>query len=124
MSGEIASLGIAVQTGDVTKASTELEKLVQAGEKAEKAAEGISEGFGKASAAASGLSGAENNLAATTEDAKARLLAMAKASLDSSEYLKSLASSVNTNTAAMDAAPATTTDFAAHNPRLKADAHA
>ena len=124
MSGEIASLGIAVQTGDVTKASTELEKLVQAGEKAEKAAEGISEGFGKASAAASGLSSAETKLAETTEDAKARLLAMAKASLDSSEYLKSLASSVNTSTAAMDAARATTTDFAALNRRLKADADA
>ena len=124
MSGEIASLGIAVQTGDVTKASTELEKLVQAGEKAEKAAEGISEGFGKASAAASGLSGAETKLAETTEDAKARLLAMAKASLDSSEYLKSLASSVNSSTYAMDAARATTTDFAALNRRLKADADA
>lgn len=124
MSGEIASLGIAVQTGEVTKASTELEKLVQVGEKAEKAAEGISEGFGKASAAASGLSGAEAKLAETTEDAKVRLLAMAKASLDSSEYLKSLASSVNTNTAAMDAARATTTDFAALNRRLKADSDA
>ncbi|NMZ56428.1 phage tail tape measure protein [Pseudomonas lundensis] len=124
MSGEIASLGIAVQTGDVTKASTELEKLVQAGEKAEKAAEGISEGFGKASAAASSLSGAETKLAETTEDAKARLLAMAKASLDSSEYLKSLASSVNSSTSAMDAARATTTDFAALNRRLKADADA
>ena len=124
MSGEIASLGIAVQTGDVTNASTELEKLVQAGEKAEKAAEGISEGFGKASAAASGLSGAETKLAETTEDAKARLLAMAKASLDSSEYLKSLASSVNSSTYAMDAARATTTDFAALNRRLKADADA
>ncbi|MBM1191525.1 phage tail tape measure protein [Pseudomonas weihenstephanensis] len=124
MSGEIASLGIAVQTGDVTKASTELEKLVQAGEKAEKAAEGISEGFGKASAAASGLAGAETKLAETTEDAKARLLAMAKASLDSSEYLKSLASSVNSSTSAMDAARATTTDFAALNRRLKADADA
>lgn len=124
MSGEIASLGIAVQTGDVTKASTELEKLVQAGEKAEKAAEGISEGFGKASAAASSLSGAETKLAETTEDAKARLLAMAKASLNSSEYLKSLASSVNSSTSAMDAARATTTDFAALNRRLKADADA
>ena len=124
MSGEIASLGIAVQTGEVTKASTELEKLVQVGEKAEKAAEGISEGFGKVSAAASGLSGDEAKLAETTEDAKVRLLAMAKASLDSSEYLKSLASSVNTNTAAMDAARATTTDFAALNRRLKADADA
>lgn len=124
MSGDIASLGIAVQTGEVTKANNELEKLVQVGEKAEKAAAGISDGFDKASAAASGLSGAETKLAETTEDAKVRLLAMAKASLDSSEYLKSLASSVNTNTAAMDAARATTTDFAALNRRLKADADA
>ena len=124
MSGDIASLGIAVQTGEVTKANNELEKLVQVGEKAEKAAAGISDGFDKASAAASGLSGAEAKLAETTEDAKVRLLAMAKASLDSSEYLKSLASSVNTNTAAMDAARATTTDFAALNRRLKADADA
>ena len=35
MSGDIASLGIAVQTGEVTKANNELEKLVQVGEKAE-----------------------------------------------------------------------------------------
>lgn len=124
MSGDIASLGIAVQTGEVTKANNELEKLVQVGEKAEKAAAGISDGFDKASAAASGLSGAETKLAETTEDAKARLLAMAKASLDSSEYLKSLASSVNSSTSAMDAARATTTDFAALNRRLKADADA
>lgn len=124
MSDDIASLGIAVQTGEVTKANTELEKLVQVGEKAEKAAAGISDGFDKASAAASGLSGAETKLAETTEDAKARLLAMAKASLDSSEYLKSLASSVNSSTSAMDAARATTTDFAALNRRLKADADA
>ncbi|OZY47956.1 phage tail tape measure protein [Pseudomonas lundensis] len=124
MSGDIASLGIAVQTGEVTKANNELEKLVQVGEKAEKAAAGISDGFDKASAAASGLSSAETKLAETTEDAKARLLAMAKASLDSSEYLKSLASSVNSSTSAMDAARATTTDFAALNRRLKADADA
>lgn len=124
MSGDIASLGIAVQTGEVTKANNELEKLVQVGEKAEKAAAGISDGFDKASAAASGLSGAETKLAETTEDANARLLAMAKASLDSSEYLKSLASSVNSSTSAMDAARATTTDFAALNRRLKADADA
>lgn len=124
MSGDIASLGIAVQTGEVTKANNELEKLVQVGEKAEKAAAGISDGFDKASAAASGLSGSETKLAETTEDAKARLLAMAKASLDSSEYLKSLASSVNSSTSAMDAARATTTDFAALNRRLKADADA
>lgn len=121
---DIASLGIEVQTGDVTKAGAELDKFVQAGEKAEKAAEGIGQSFDKASAAATGLSGAETKLAETTEEAKTRLLAMAKASLDSSEYLKSLASSVNSSTSAMDAARATTTDYAALNRRLKADADA
>lgn len=121
---DIASLGIEVQTGDVTKAGAELDKFVQAGEKAEKAAEGIGQSFDKASAAATGLSGAETKLAETTEEAKTRLLAMAMASLDSSEYLKSLASSVNSSTSAMDAARATTTDYAALNRRLKADADA
>lgn len=121
---DIASLGIEVQTGDVTKAGAELDKFVQAGEKAEKAAEGIGQSFDKASTAATGLSGAESKLAETTEEAKTRLLTMAKASLDSSEYLKSLASSVNSSTSAMDAARATTTDYAALNRRLKADADA
>ncbi|WP_339406574.1 phage tail tape measure protein [Pseudomonas helleri] len=121
---DIASLGIEVQTGDVTKAATELDKFVQAGEKAEKAAEGVGQSFEKASTAATGLASAETKLGESTEDAKTRLLAMAKASLDSSEYLKSLASSVNSSTSAMDAARATTTDFAALNRRLKADADA
>ena len=121
---DIASLGIEVQTGDVTKAGAELDKFVQAGEKAEKVAEGIGQSFDKASTAATGLSGAESKLAETTEEAKTRLLAMARASLDSSEYLKSLASSVNSSTSAMDAARATTTDYAALNRRLKADADA
>ena len=121
---DIASLGIEVQTGDVTKAGTELDKFVQAGEKAEKAAEGVGQSFEKVSTAATGLTSAETRLGESTEDAKTRLLAMAKASLDSSEYLKSLASSVNSSTSAMDAARATTTDFAALNRRLKADADA
>ena len=121
---DIASLGIEVQTGDVTKAGAELDKFVQAGEKAEKAAEGIGQSFDKASTAATGLAGAETKLGESTEDAKARLLAMAKASLDSSEYLKSLASSVSSSTSAMDAARATTTDYAALNRRLKADSDA
>lgn len=49
---DIASLGIEVQTGDVTKAGAELDKFVQAGGKAEKAAEGIGQSFDKASTAA------------------------------------------------------------------------
>lgn len=42
MTQDIASLGIKVETGDVVKASTELDGLAQAGAKAEKATEGLS----------------------------------------------------------------------------------
>ena len=42
MTQDIASLGIKVETGDVTKASAELDGLAQAGAKAEKATEGLS----------------------------------------------------------------------------------
>lgn len=48
MTQDIASLGIKVETGDVTKASTELDGLAQAGAKAEKATEGLSGGSKKA----------------------------------------------------------------------------
>lgn len=41
MTQDIASLGIKVETGDVAKASTELDGLAQAGAKAEKATEGL-----------------------------------------------------------------------------------
>lgn len=121
---DIASLGIEVQTGDVTKAGDELDKFVQAGERAEKAAEGIGQSFGKTSTAATSLAGAETKLGESTEDAKTRLLAMAKASLDSSEYLKSLTSSVNSSTSAIDASRATTTDYAALARRMKAESDA
>ena len=121
---DIASLGIEVQTGDVTKAGDELDKFVQAGERAEKAAEGIGQTFDKTSTAATSLAGAETKLGESTEDAKIRLLAMAKASLDSSEYLKSLTSSVNSSTSAIDASRATTTDYAALARRMKAESDA
>lgn len=48
MTQDIASLGIKVETGDVAKASTELDGLAQAGAKAEKATEGLSGGSKKA----------------------------------------------------------------------------
>jgi lambda family phage tail tape measure protein len=50
MTQDIASLGIKVETGDVAKASTELDGLAQAGAKAEKATEGLSGESKKASA--------------------------------------------------------------------------
>jgi lambda family phage tail tape measure protein len=50
MTQDIASLGIKVETGDVAKASTELDSLAQAGAKAEKATESLSGESKKASA--------------------------------------------------------------------------
>lgn len=110
---DIASLGISIDTSDVAKATDGLDKIVQSGEKAEKAAEGIAAGFGKASAAANELASSEGKLAESTEEAKARLVAMAQASLDASEYHKSLTTSVNTSGTAMDGAKKATTDWAA-----------
>lgn len=110
---DIASLGISIDTSDVAKATDGLDKIVQSGEKAEKAAEGIAAGFGKASAAANELASSEGKLAESTEDAKARLVAMAQASLDASEYHKSLTTSLNTSGTAMDGAKKATTDWAA-----------
>lgn len=113
MSGTIAQLGIEVNSGDAVQAATDLERLAQAGVKAEKAADGVSAGFDKAATATAGLAAAEGKLSESTEDAMKRLTAMAKASLDSSEYYQTLTTSVNNNSAAMDAARASTTDFAA-----------
>jgi len=48
MTQDIASLGIKVETGDVAKASTELDSLAQAGAKAEKATESLGAGSKKA----------------------------------------------------------------------------
>ena len=48
MSGTIAELGIAVDSGDAAQAATDLDKLTAAGVKAEKAADGVSAGFEKA----------------------------------------------------------------------------
>lgn len=110
---DIASLGISIDTSDVAKASDGLDKIVESGAKAEKAAEGIAQGFGKASAAANELATSEGKLAESTEEAKARLTAMAQASLDASEYHKSLTTSVNTSGSAMDGARKATTDWAA-----------
>lgn len=50
MTQDIASLGIKVDTGDVAKASTELDGLAQAGAKAEKSTDSLSSGSKKASA--------------------------------------------------------------------------
>lgn len=121
---DIASLGIKIDTSDAATAVTDLDKVTQAGAKAEKAAEGVAAGFEKASSAANDLSTTEKKLAESTDDAKARLLAMAKASLESSEYVKSLTTSTQGNTAALDAARSSGTDYVALQKRFRAESDA
>ncbi|MEE5149109.1 phage tail tape measure protein [Pseudomonas alliivorans] len=120
----IAELGIKVDSGDAAQAATDLDKLAAAGGRAEKAADGVSSGFDKASNAASSLSSAEGKLNETTDQAIARLTAMAKASLDSSEYYQRLTTSVTGNTAAVDASSSSVSSLAALRRRLQADSDA
>ncbi|MFW3166247.1 phage tail tape measure protein [Pseudomonas syringae pv. syringae] len=120
----IAELGIKVDSGDAAQAATDLDKLAAAGGRAEKAADGVSSGFDKASTAASSLSSAEGKLNETTDQAISRLTAMAKASLDSSEYYQRLTTSVTGNTAAVDASSSSASSLAALRRRLQADSDA
>lgn len=121
---DIASLGIKIDTSDAATAVTDLDKVTQSGAKAEKAAEGVAAGFEKASSAANDLATTEKKLAESTDDAKTRLLAMAKASLESSEYVKSLTTSTQGNTAALDAARSSGTDYVALQKRFRAESDA
>ncbi|MEE4668269.1 phage tail tape measure protein [Pseudomonas alliivorans] len=120
----IAELGIKVDSGDAAQAATDLDKLAAAGGRAEKAAEGVSSGFDKASTSAAGLATAETKLNETTEQAMTRLTAMAKSSLDSSEYYQRLTTSVTGNTAAVDASSSSVSSLAALRRRLQADSDA
>uniref|UniRef100_UPI000463E3BB phage tail tape measure protein n=1 Tax=Pseudomonas syringae TaxID=317 RepID=UPI000463E3BB len=120
----IAELGIKVDSGDAAQAATDLDKLAAAGSRAEKAAEGVSSGFDKASTSATGLNTAETKLNETTEQAMTRLTAMAKASLDSSEYYQRLTTSVTSNTSAVDASSSSVSSLAALRRRLQADSDA
>ena len=122
MSGTIAQLGIEVNSGDAVQAATDLDKLTQAGVKAEAAAGGVADGFSKAGASAAALAQAESKLAESTEDAKARLLAMAKASLEASQYNQNLTVSVNGTSAALDGSKAAATDWAAYQKTINANA--
>lgn len=124
MSGTIAQLGIEVNSGDAVQAATDLERLAQAGVKAEKAADGVAAGFDKAAAASTGLATAEGKLSESTEDAMKRLTAMAKASLDSSDYYQSLTTSVNTNSAALENSGSSVSSLAALQRRLQAESDA
>ncbi|WP_339495797.1 phage tail tape measure protein [Pseudomonas sp. RA_105y_Pfl2_P56] len=124
MSGTIAQLGLAVDSGEAVQAATDLERLAQAGAKAEKAADGVAAGFDKAATASTGLATAEGKLSESTDDAMKRLTAMAKASLDSSEYYQRLTTSVGTSSTAMDASGSSAASLAALARRLKADSDA
>lgn len=116
----IASLGLQVDSGDAVEAKDNLDLLTQAGGRAEKAAADLATGFTKAASAAGGLSTAEAKVTETTEEAMVRLTAMAKASLDASDYHKSLAASLTTTSTAMKAAGSSATDWAAYQAEINA----
>lgn len=116
----IASLGLQIDSGDAVEAKDNLDQLAQSGAKAEKAAEGLAAGFSKVASEAAGLATAEAKVAETTEEAMARLTAMAKASLDASEYHKSLASSLASTSTAMGSASAAATDWSAYQAEINA----
>lgn len=124
MSGTIAQLGIEVNSGDAVQAATDLDRLTQAGVRAEKAAEGVATGFDKAATATAGLATAEGKLSESTDDAIKRLTAMAKASLDSSEYYQTLTTSVNTNATALENSGSSASSLAALQRRLQAESDA
>lgn len=124
MSGTIAQLGIEVNSGDAVQAATDLDRLTQAGAKAEKAADGVAASFDKAATASTGLATAEGKLVESTDDAMKRLTAMAKASLGSSEYYQRLTTSVGSSASAMDASGSSVSSLAALKRRLQAESDA
>lgn len=114
----IASLGLKVDSGDAVEAKDNLDLLAQAGGRAEQAADGLAAGFSKAATAASGLATAEAKVTETTEEAMARLTGMAKASLEASDYHKSLAASLTSTSSAMNSASSSATDWAAYQAEI------
>lgn len=116
----IASLGLKVDSGDAVEAKDSLDLLAQAGGRAEQAADGLAAGFSKAATAASGLATAEARVTETTEEAMARLTGMAKASLEASDYHKSLAASLTSTSSAMNSASSSATDWAAYQAEINA----
>jgi lambda family phage tail tape measure protein len=121
---DIASLGISIDTSDVAKASTDLDKLVDVGEKAEKAADDVTTGFKKTADAADKLAEAEARAAQATADAKARLLETAKTSLQNSEYYQRLTTSVASTAGAMDVSRDSTASLLALQKRMQAESDA
>ncbi len=120
----IAELGIAVDSGDAVQAATDLDKLTEAGSKAEKAADDVTAGFKKTADAADKLAEAEARAAQATADARARLIETANTSLKNSEYYQRLTTSVTSTTGAMDASRDSTASLAALQKRLQAESDA
>ncbi|MCS5516575.1 hypothetical protein NWF32_21225 [Pseudomonas qingdaonensis] len=120
----IASLGIQVESGGAVEAKDNLDQLALAGQKAEKAAEGLSTSFDKASSSAGALASAEGRVAESTDEAMTRLTAMAKASLEASDYHKSLAASLTNTSSAMGSASSAATDWSAYQAEINARARA
>ncbi|MBP0943084.1 phage tail tape measure protein [Pseudomonas alliivorans] len=120
----IAELGIRIDSSDAAQAAVDLDKLATAGGRAEKAASGIASGFDNASSSAADLVSAQAKLSETTEQAVSRLTAMAKASLESSDYHQRLTHTVIKNTAAVDASGSSATSLAALRRRLQAESDA
>ncbi|ORL69255.1 phage tail tape measure protein [Pseudomonas putida] len=116
----IASLGLQIDSGDAVEAKDNLEQLAEAGAKAEKSADKMATGFKKAASEAAGLASAEAKVAETAEEAMARLTAMAKVSLEASEYHKSLASSIGSSSTAMGSASSAANDWAAYQAEVNA----
>jgi lambda family phage tail tape measure protein len=124
MSGTIAALGIAVDSGDAAQAASDLDKLTEAGANAEKAADGVTTGFKKTADAADKLAEAEARAAQATEDAKARLLETAQTSLKNSEYYQRLTTSVTSTAGAMDVSRDSTASLLALQKRMQAESDA
>ncbi|MDD1966193.1 phage tail tape measure protein [Pseudomonas putida] len=124
MSGTIAELGIAVDSGDAVQAATDLDKLTEAGASAEKAADGVTTGFKKTADAADKLAEAEARAAQATADAKARLLETAQTSLKNSEYYQRLTTSVTSTAGAMDVSRDSTASLLALQKRMQAESDA
>lgn len=167
---DINSLAIPIDTSDLTKLETGLDKVVDAGGKAEDTANktgrawetaltgmagdtqqivrelqalnskqdttaqllatisrsfsDYAQGAGKAAAATSDLTVAQAKLAESENDAKARLLEMAKASLDSSQYYQRLKESVTSTAVAMDESHDSTASIIALSQRMRAESDA
>ena len=130
--GDIAVLGVRVESGEAVTAADNLDNFAKAGERAEKAAAAVgaqarSSGVSIKDLAASSsvaeqsmgkLASAEEKVAETASEAMARLTAMAKASLEASDYHKGLASSVVSVGSAMEASKSAATDWSAYQAQI------